>query len=131
MGIDGRQYLEIRGAPAILDQLEASGIVFEGGAPHIAERFFGAAAEVRHRSSRHLVIRYEYRNRPVYEYLKQLLIAYPTLWIKNDYKTETGNCGLWIGRTVNGTPAIQELEWDELIIEEEMQGEDFSIHIYR
>ena len=126
MGIDGRQYLEIRGAPAILDQLEASGIVFDGGDPRIAERFFGAAAEVRHRSPRHLVVRYEFRNSPVYEYLKQLLIVYPTLWIKNDYKTETGNCGLWIGRMCNGAHAIQELEWEELIIEEEMQAEDFS-----
>ena len=126
MGIDGTQYLEIRGAPAILDQLEKSGVVFEGGDPKIAERFFGPAVEVRLRGSRHLVVRYEFRNMPVYEYLTQLLIAHPTLWIKNDYKTENGNCGLWIGRMCNGTPAIQELEWDELMIEEEIYGEDFS-----
>lgn len=128
MGIDGRQVLEIRGASQILDVLEQSGIVFEGGDPHIAERFFGPKnSTVSHRSSRHLVVTYEFRNLPVYEYLKQLLAAYPTIWIKNDYKTEEGYCGLWIGHMYNGSPSIQELKWTELAQEEEEYREDFSV----
>ena len=127
MGIDGRQFLEIRGMPYILDQLEQTGIVFIGGNPVIANRFFGSAAEVSRKSPRYLVVNYEYRNQPVYEYLRQLLDTHPTLWIKNSYTTEIGLCGLWIGRTMNGAPAIQELEWTELTTEEEMMVEDFSI----
>ena len=128
MGIDGRQVLEIRGSQQILDALEQSGIVFEGGDPQIAERFFGPHnLHVSHRSPRHLVVTYEFRNLPVYEYLKQLLIAHPTVWIKNDYTTEEGYCGLWVGQMYNGSPSIQELEWTELAQEEKEFREDFSV----
>jgi len=128
MGIDGRQVLEIRGSPQILDALEQSGIVFEGGDAQIADRFFGPNnIIVKHRSPRHLVVIYEFRNLPVYEYLKQLLAAHPTIWIKNDYKTEDGHCGLWIGHIYNGTRSIQDLEWTELSYGEENYREDFSV----
>jgi len=129
MGIDGTQYLEIRGAQYILDDLEKSGIVFEGGDPQIAAGCFGSVAEITHRSRRRLVVRYIFRNQPVYEYLTQLLTAYPTIWIKNNYITENGDCGLWIGRTVDGHPSIQDLVWKELMIEE-LQLENFSIQEY-
>ena len=128
MGIDGRQVLEIRGASQILDALEQSGIVFEGGDSQIAARFFGPHnLHVIHRSPRHLVVSYEFRNLPVYEYLTQLLVAHPTVWIKNDYTTEEGYCGLWIGQMYNGSPSIQELEWTELAQEEQEYREDFSV----
>jgi hypothetical protein len=127
MGIDGRQFLEIRGAQPILDALEKSGIVFEGGDPMIAERFFGPKnVTVSHRSPRYLVVGYEFRNMNVYEYLKQLLVAHPTIWIKNEYKTEEGYCGLWIAQMYGGAPSIQDLEWCELAMEEQEYREDFS-----
>ena len=128
MGIDGLQYLEIRGAPAILDRLEATGVVFEDGDMDIAAQFFGKGVQLQHRTPRHLVFTYEFRNQPVYEYLTQLLVAHPTLWIKNDYRTEDGDCGVWIGRIVNGIPAIQERTWRELMQEEIQYMEDFSQH---
>lgn len=128
MGIDGRQHLEIRGCPAILDALEASGIVFAGGDSVIAERFFGPNnVTVCHRSTKHLVVSYEFRNEPVYEYLSQLLAAHPTIWLKNEYKTEDGDRGLWVARYIKGSQSIQKLEWFELMAEEIECCDDFSL----
>jgi hypothetical protein len=126
MGIDGGQQLEIRGAPAILDKLEASGLIFDGDAA-IAERFFGPdKVHISRCDPRHLIVGYEFRNQPVYGYLEQLLWAHPTLWLKNKFHTENGHCGVWIARMQKGVPAIQKVEWQELGIEELVYEEDFS-----
>jgi len=130
MGIDGRQYLEIRGPKAVLDTIENTGAALVEGNENIriiSNRFFGPEnVEIRHRSDRYLVLSYEFRNRDVYEYLLQLLMTYPKCWIKNDYKTEDGDCGLWTARMRDGAPVIQELTWVELSVEEILHVEDFS-----
>ena len=129
MGIDGRQYLEIRGPKEMLDRIEASGAALSEGDETtlmIAKRFFGPKAEKKHRDARHLVLSYEFRNKDVYDYLERLLIAYPQCWIRNDYKSEDGTRGLWIARMRGGVPSVQKLEWQELTIEEIVHAEDFS-----
>lgn len=129
MGIDGRQYLEIRGPKEMLDRIEACGAALSEGDEMtlmIAKRFFGPAAEKKHREARHLVLSYEFRNQDVYDYLERLLIAYPQCWMRNDYKTEDGTCGLWIARMRGGVPSVQKLAWQELTIEEIVHAEDFS-----
>jgi len=47
-------------------------------------------------------------------------------WIKNEYSTEDGDCGIWIGRYQNGELEIQEVEWQELTMEEVCFVSDFS-----
>ena len=117
MGVDGSNCLAIRGPQAILDTLESTGLAIDNH--DLSERFFGPnKVEVLHRDSRYLVVSYEFRNKPVYHYLEALLNKYPTCWFKNTYSTETGECGMWIGRIRNGEKEIQEFEWEELTIEE-------------
>lgn len=129
MGIDGRQTLQIRGHQTIIKKIEECGAALQEGNEEIlytAERFFGKAAEVTYRSEKYIVFSYEYRNFPIHEYLEELLVTYPTCWIKNTYRTEEGKCGMWIGRFRGEEPEIQELTWNELNDEEVLMGEDFS-----
>jgi hypothetical protein len=129
MGIDGRQTLQIRGPEAIIKEIEECGATLQEGNEeilYIASRFFGKAAKVTHRSDRYIVFSYEYRNYPIHQYFEELLVKYPQCWIKNQYNTDTGQCGMWIGRFRGEEPDIQELQWTELFIEEEFYCEDFS-----
>jgi hypothetical protein len=132
MGIDGRNTLEVRGPDEIINDLEKKGFVLDTEDTtlnHIAERFFGSQnIYVKHKDDRYIVIGYEFRNKPVYNYLTALLERYPKCWLKNTYTTETGDCGLWIARMSKEKPIIQELEWIELCDEEVMMGEDFSVN---
>lgn len=131
MGIDCRNTLEVRGPDVMLDDMVEKGFIIDTEdekLKHIAERFFGSQnIYVKHKDDRYIVIGYEFRNKPVHNYLTALLERYPKCWLKNTYSTETGDCGLWIGRMVKGKPDIQELEWIELCDEEVMMGEDFSV----
>lgn len=129
MGIDGGQTLEIRGPEAIIKQIEECGAALGEGNEeilYIAARFFGKATKVKHRSERCIIFSYDFRNFPINEYLEELLIAYPQCWIKNEFRTEIGHCGMWIGRFRGEEPDIQELSWRELNDEEHFMGEDFS-----
>ena len=128
MGIDGTNCLEIHGSKEDLDMLQESSLVIRGNEDitEIAERFFGSKQiHVLKRRSTYLAIGYEFRNYPVYEYLRALLEAYPKCWMKNSFKTETGAAGVWIGRFQNGVAEIQESSWRELTHEEEF-ATDYS-----
>jgi len=131
MGIDGRQTLHIRGPLAMIDEIEASGGVIDGNEEImlIADRFFGKNAMI-HRSARSIVFNYEFRNEPINQYLEALLKRFPKCWMKNEYHTEDGNCGMWIGRFIGNEVKIQVLNWTELTIEEELMEEDFSQFYY-
>jgi hypothetical protein len=129
MGIDGWQKLQIRGHEKIIAEIEACGAALDEGNEeilHIAKRFFGTAAKVTHRSNKYIVFSYEFRNFPINEYLEELLVKYPTCWIKNQYSTDDGQCGMWIGRFRGEEPDIQQFTWTELTDLEEFHGEDFS-----
>lgn len=127
MGVDGTNTLYIRGSKEILDEIEQTGAAIDTSAI-VAKRFFGTNnVTVVHREPRFLILRYEFRNEPVYEYLKELLAKYPTCWMKNLYDTEIGACGLWIGRFCGKEMSIQELKWTELCDEEQSCLTDFSI----
>ena len=129
MGVDGDQTLQIRGPEDMLQEMEASGFVIDGDdeIKHIATRFFGNQVTIKHRSPRFIVIRYEYRNIPVYQYLEALLKAYPKCWMKNEFSTDQGLCGVWIARMVHGKVSIQDHSWAEVHYEEIIHCEDFSI----
>lgn len=127
MGVDGTQVLQIRGPAQVLDRLEACHLIIKGDEriTLIANRFF-AEAEISRREPKFLVVTYEYRNMPIYEYLEELLHAFPQCWMKNEFSTDQGICGVWIGRMVGGKPALQEQAWTELGYDEIIYGEDFS-----
>ena len=131
MGIDGRQYLEIRGPKEKIDELENLEFKIKGinkECDILADRFFGKEnIEIKLRDPKYIVISFEYRNDNINQYFVALLNKYPMCWIKNDYSTENGYCGIWIGRFIKGKPYIQEIEWEELTLEEQCMGEDFSI----
>ena len=129
MGIDGTNCLEIHGSKEDLDMLQESSLVIRGNEDitEIAERFFGSKQiHVLKRRSTYLAIGYEFRNYPVYEYLRALLEAYPKCWMKNEFNSDGGYCGLWIAHMAGNDISVQEVEWEEPCIEEKCLGSDFS-----
>lgn len=131
MGVDGEQTLQIRGPDSMLDAMETNGLLFDTDDQellYIGKRFFGKdQIKIKHRSPKYLVVAYEYRNLPVYQYLSALLLTYPKCWMKNEFHSDQGICGVWIARMTNGEINAQEQAWNELCYEEILMGEDFSI----
>jgi len=52
---------------------------------------------------------------PDYTWLKSMTSKYPSCWIKNEWISEDGKAGVWIGYK----NTIKSLEWDDLSIEDE------------
>jgi len=44
-----------------------------------------------------------------FEWLEGLLVKYPSVWVKDLWKSEDGESGVWIG----SNEGIRRLEWDE------------------
>ena len=129
MGIDGTQHLDIYGPAETMNALEACCLVLETtkeDLAYIGKRFFGKEFRIKRHAFNHISLSYEFRNEPIYEYLTELLVQHPKCWIKNEYHTEDGDCAIWIARMVDGKPSVHEIEWQELYIEEAMDGQDFS-----
>ena len=126
MGVDGTQVLQVRGPASVLDAMEDCHLIIQGdeNINLIANRFF-VQADLSRKDPKFLVVTYEYRNMPVYEYLEALLREFPQCWMKNEFSTDQGICGVWIGRMIDGEPALQEQAWMELGYDE-IEGEDFS-----
>ena len=55
------------------------------------------------------------RNGPDVAWLERLLVAYPSLWIKNLWENESGMAGVWVGSKDSG---IHRFEWEDLCFEE-------------
>jgi len=132
MGIDGRQTLTIRGPKSDLDELESTGLIFEVKKGHpewfssVQESFFGPTnVTVNFRSDTILVVRFDFRNKPMNEYFEVLMDRHPRCWMKNEFTTEDGWCGFWIARFVGDQLEVQTHEWEELCWEEMAGCEDF------
>jgi len=52
---------------------------------------------------------------PNYAWLESIAKKYPSCWIKDEWISEDGKAGVWIGHNNN----IKRLEWDDLSIEDE------------
>ena len=126
MGIDGRQYIAIRGSEDIIEELATNGLVTKGMPTEEINYFDIDNMKIAHRSKNYIVFCMDYRNIPIYEQLERLLNQYSTCWIKYDFSEELGNCGIWIGRFQKGKMEIQKMEWRELTIEELHHETDFS-----
>jgi hypothetical protein len=131
MGIDGQNTLTLRGPKHVLDELEANGCGIENDiSPYLLELYFGRKnVEILARKPNYLVIRYAFRNMVFHDYLQQLLYTYPQIWMKNEYVTELGEAGVWIGRMFNQEPQIQQASWQELTPEEQFYQTDFSVSL--
>jgi hypothetical protein len=132
MGIDGTNHIQIRGPKQSLDALEKTYLIIydptlNPETTDIITHLLGPKnVEKRYREPNYLVMTYPFRNKPIYDYLTQLLHKYPQCWIKNEYSTETGCCGLWIANMVNNSPSSQTYTWEEPCIEACAMGTDFS-----
>lgn len=130
MGIDGVNRLHIRGPKEVLDVLEKIRfcLPIPDGSDwqYLLDEYFRKNAKIERGGEHYLYIRYDFRNQPPNDYLTYVLETYPQLWMKNEYDTEEGYCGIWTARTCNGKPSVQVVEWIEPCIEEMMGCEDFS-----
>ena len=126
MGVDGIQYIHIRGPKECLDEIELNGVWVSNEGIFVPSIFKIDNMTKTRSEPRYLSYRLFFRNEPIYEQLELLLNKYPKCWIKNDYDTETGECGIWIGRFQNGLQQIQTREWQELTAEEIVFETDFS-----
>ena len=52
---------------------------------------------------------------PDYTWLESIANKYPSCWIKDEWISEDGKAGVWIGYN----NSIKRLEWDDLSIEDE------------
>lgn len=137
MGIDGSNKLIIVGPSKIIDELENNKIVLknsdvnnDSNLIYLKKYYLGDNCCIERQKkneeniSNKLTIYFDYRNIPPNDYLKILLEKYPECWIKNEYYTEDGDAGSWIGfYDYNGKQDIQELKWRELSVQDHYQYE--------
>jgi pyruvate/2-oxoglutarate/acetoin dehydrogenase E1 component len=55
-----------------------------------------------------------------FEWVDGLLDKYPDVWIKNNWLSEDGSAGIWIGALRDGKKEIKRLDWQDMSLEEEM-----------
>ena len=62
-------------------------------------------------------IRFHFKTawKPDYLWLELLNKKYPSIWIKNEWISEDGKAGVWIGQQTN----VKSMEWDDLSLEDE------------
>ncbi len=132
MGIDGTNTLLIRGPAEVLQRLKESKLVFplQDGHPEyfqtLQENYFGQHLTVAHEEKYWIVFKYAFRNQVPKDYLKCILQAYPQIWMKNEYESDAGFCGVWIAHIYQGEISEQEVEWTEPSYEECIYETDFS-----
>jgi hypothetical protein len=125
MGIDGSHKLTILGHKRDLDEMAATKLCFPltdeqvGTDTEYLQKHYFSNAKFDRKDKTVLYVTFEFRNHPVDFYLEELLRRYPKCWMKNEWYTEVGWCGFWIGFTKeDGTQSIQRHEWEELGWEE-------------
>jgi hypothetical protein len=126
MGIDGSHKLTILGPKRILDDLERNRLCFPlsqeqqgNDFGYLQRHYFQEGLTLERRTDRVLFGRFDFRNQPVDFYLEELARNYPECWIKDEWHTEVGWCGFWIGHVkADGTLSVQRHEWEELGWEE-------------
>jgi hypothetical protein len=123
MGNDGQNVLEVRGKPEDLVEIH-NFIVYvskQANDPDVTYptcKILFADAVCKFRKPNHLIVIYEFRNEPCYDFLRELLHNYPKCWMKNTFDSEEGLCGVWIAQIKNGEMETQSHTWTELCIEE-------------
>ena len=60
-------------------------------------------------------VKYSTAWKPDYPWLSSLLEKYPSCWIKNEWISEDGSAGVWVG----DKHGSKFMEWDDLSLEDE------------
>lgn len=143
MGVDGTNMLVILGPSATLDIIENGGIILSDNEVNndknlisLKENYFGKNCKMERgpkvlrdagkKRSNMLKIRFNYRNKEPDEYLNFLIQKFKDCWIKNEYVTEIGACGIWIGEYFDDKLKIQTLEWYESPADDMSGGMEFD-----
>tara|TARA_B100000767_G_scaffold48942_1_gene43891 strand:+ start:4111 stop:4524 length:414 start_codon:yes stop_codon:yes gene_type:complete len=120
MDIDGVNYLTIVGDINILNIIEKNGIILSNEEVnndtiliYLKENYFGNNCKIERTTKSCLKITFDFRNIPPNSYFDLLLQKYKKCWFKNEYVTEDGNCGIWIGEYINREKNIQIRKWIE------------------
>jgi len=130
MGRDVQNILIVRGPKEQLDHLESSGLTLQTTDPTlnaISNLFFGPNATVLERSPNYLRATFMTRHGPPYAYLSALLLLNRQCWMKNTYKDDEGNAGVWLASIIRGQVGSQSFDWLELTQEEEMHETNFEL----
>lgn len=123
MGNDGEAILHIRGSPNELTEIcnTCAAVNHTKDEPShfqtLRDHYF-ANAKYNRCAPNYLTVRYPFRNQPCIDYLTALLTMYPSCWIKNEFDSEEGLCGIWIAQIIDGKMQTQENTWMELCMEE-------------
>jgi hypothetical protein len=132
MGIDGTNTLTIRGPDEVLKKLEESSLLFEIEEGHpewfqtLQDEYFGDHLSTVCHENRYIVFKYAFRNKVPKDYLRVILQKNPQIWIKNEYESDAGYCGVWIAHYYQGEISEQYVEWTEPSWEELAFTTDFS-----
>lgn len=132
MGIDGTNTLTIRGPEDVLKRLEESSLLFEIEEGHpewfqtLQDNYLGDHLSTVCQQGNLLVVKYPFRNEVPKEYLKTILEKNPQIWMKNEYDSDAGYCGVYILHYYEGQISEQYVEWTEPSWEELVHCTDFS-----
>ncbi len=74
---------------------------------------------IRHRGLEGVILNLLSAWSPDFVWLESLLTKYPTCWVKNEWKEEGGQAGVWIGTQRHGDLKIDRFDWDDMCIEED------------
>ena len=83
----------------------------------ILQKFYKHIPNVIVNQSSKLGIRIEFITawKPDIQFIDEIVNKYPLSWIKNEWISEDGKSGIWVGNKTN----IKFMDWDDLSIEEE------------
>ena len=137
MGIDGSNYLTICGPQKTLDIIEQTRLKLtdeevsnDRDIIYLMKNYFNednckiirAPKQLNQygkQSSNVLQISFYFRNIHPTDFFIALLKKYPDCHIKNEYNTETGDSGIWIGYIDHdGSTNIQNQEWVDIVLHE-------------
>ena len=137
MGIDGSNYLTICGPQKTLDTIEQTRLKLtdeevsnDRDTIYLMKNYFNednckiirAPKQLNQygkQSSNVLQISFYFRNIHPTDFFIALLKKYPDCHIKNEYNTETGDSGIWIGYIdQDGSTNIQNKEWVDIVLHE-------------
>ena len=135
MGIDGSNYLTICGPQKTLDTIEQTRLKLtdeevsnDRDIIYLMKHYFNednckiirAPKQLNQygkQSSNVLQISFYFRNIHPTDFFIALLKKYPDCHIKNEYNTETGDSGIWIGYIdQDGSTNIQNQEWVDIVL---------------
>ena len=90
---------------------------YETDITDILQEFYKEIPNIIVKQTSKLGIRLEFITawKPDIQFIDTLINKYPLSWIKNEWISEDGKCGIWVGNKNN----IKFMDWEDLSIEDE------------